>query len=226
MSKIWGRRPSPSLVISLLALFVALGGSAYAASKIGSKDIKKNAITAAKIKKNAVTTAKIKNNAVTGAKVKESSLGPVPSADSASTAASAQNFSRFSATGLKKLSIGQTTTLLTIGPFTLTAKCADKGGGLISAKAYLTTTQVGSSMYSSGGDNYYEANFNPGTEAQVGDETYNNNPSIGWEDTTGYYTGFRAASGDGATLLEGEVVKGILVYGAQCVYWASVMNVG
>ena len=75
-SKLRSRRPSPSLVISILALFVALGGSAYAASKVGTKDIKKNAVTAIKIKKNAVTTAKIKGNAVTGAKVDEGTLGP------------------------------------------------------------------------------------------------------------------------------------------------------
>ena len=40
MSKLRAGRPSPALVISLLALFVALGGSAYAATKIGTKDIK------------------------------------------------------------------------------------------------------------------------------------------------------------------------------------------
>jgi hypothetical protein len=37
-------RPSPSLVISLLALFVALGGTAVAVSKIGSNDIARNAV--------------------------------------------------------------------------------------------------------------------------------------------------------------------------------------
>ena len=49
MRKLRANRPSPALVISVIALFVALGGSAYAAKKIGSKEIKNNAITAAKI---------------------------------------------------------------------------------------------------------------------------------------------------------------------------------
>ena len=57
-------RISSAHVIAVLALFIALGGGAYAGSKIGSNQIKKNAVTAAKIKKNAVTTAKIKKNAV------------------------------------------------------------------------------------------------------------------------------------------------------------------
>src|SRR3982751_298680 len=49
------RRPTPSLVISILALFVAMGGTGYAALKlpknsVGSKQIKKNAVTGTKVK--------------------------------------------------------------------------------------------------------------------------------------------------------------------------------
>jgi hypothetical protein len=78
-------------VVSCLALFVALGGSTYAAislpkKSVGTKQLKKNAVTKAKIKKNAITTAKIRANAVTGAKVKESTLSTVPSANMANTA--------------------------------------------------------------------------------------------------------------------------------------------
>lgn len=232
MPKIRAKRPSPSLVISILALFVALGGSAYAASKVGTKEIKNKAITAAKIKKNAITTAKIKNEAVTGAKIKEASLGAVPhavnadNASNATNAANAANFSRFSTSGLKKASVGQTVSLLTVGPFTITGKCADIGGGLTQATQWMTTSQAGSSMYSNGDTSHYEANFNPNTEVEIGYETYNNNPYIGWENAGNYYTGFQAASGDGATLLEGEAVSGVLVYGAQCVFWVSATNVG
>src|ERR1700754_1158633 len=83
------KRPSPALLISLLSLFVALGGSAYAATKIGTGDIKPNAVTTSKIKNGAITTAKIKDNAVDGAKVNEGSLGTVPEATRAASAASA-----------------------------------------------------------------------------------------------------------------------------------------
>ncbi len=87
-------RITPSLVISMLALFVALGGASYAAigkNSVGSKQLKKNAVTSKKIKKNAVTAKKIKKNAVTGAKVKESSLSTVPEATHAGSADSATN---------------------------------------------------------------------------------------------------------------------------------------
>jgi hypothetical protein len=74
-------RLSPALVISLIALFVSIGGVGYAASKSGTSDIKNGAVTAKKLHKKAVTTKKIKNDAVNGNKVLESSLGTVPSAN-------------------------------------------------------------------------------------------------------------------------------------------------
>ena len=53
------RHLTPSLVISLMALFVALGGASYAAVKIP-----KNSVGAAQIKKNAVTSAKVKDRSL------------------------------------------------------------------------------------------------------------------------------------------------------------------
>lgn len=86
--------PRHNTVIAYLALFVALGGSAYAATQlpknsVGSKQLKSNAVTAAKIKNGAVSGAKIGANTVTGANVDESSLGRVPSAVSAESATAA-----------------------------------------------------------------------------------------------------------------------------------------
>jgi hypothetical protein len=67
-------RPSPALAISLIALFVALGGTGYAAMTINGKNIKNNSIPGKKLKNGAVTAKKIKSNAVTGAKVKAGTL--------------------------------------------------------------------------------------------------------------------------------------------------------
>jgi hypothetical protein len=49
------RRPSPALVVSVIALVVALGGTSYAAivlpaNSVGTRQIKKNAVTTAKVK--------------------------------------------------------------------------------------------------------------------------------------------------------------------------------
>jgi hypothetical protein len=62
-------RPSPALVISAIALFVAIGGISWAAATIGTNDIKNNAVTAKKLHKKAVTTKKIKNTAVNRTKL-------------------------------------------------------------------------------------------------------------------------------------------------------------
>jgi hypothetical protein len=69
MRKFKRLRPSPALVISAIALFVAIGGISWAAATISTKDIKKNAVTTKKIKNNAVTGAKLSDKAVTGAKL-------------------------------------------------------------------------------------------------------------------------------------------------------------
>jgi len=81
-------------VVSCLALFVALGGSAYAVKQlpknsVGTKQIKKNAVTKKKVRKNAINGPKVKNNSLTGADIKLSKLGTVPSAKNATTASTA-----------------------------------------------------------------------------------------------------------------------------------------
>lgn len=88
MRKLVGR-PSPALLISMLALFVALGSVALA----GKKDkAPKNSVVSSSIKNGKVKTKDISNKKgvkskdivdgeVTGADVDESSLGQVPSSD-------------------------------------------------------------------------------------------------------------------------------------------------
>ncbi len=75
-----------SNVMATIAVFIALGGSAYAATQlkknsVGTRQLRKNSVTTAKIKNGAVTTSKIVNGAVTGAQVNLGSLGTVPSAN-------------------------------------------------------------------------------------------------------------------------------------------------
>ncbi len=69
-------RPSPALIISIIALIAALGGTAWAVSKnsVGNKQLKKNAVSASKIQNNAVTSGKIKARAVTGAKIADGAV--------------------------------------------------------------------------------------------------------------------------------------------------------
>jgi hypothetical protein len=63
------KRLTFSNVIAVIALFVALGGGAYAAVKlpansVGTKQLKKNAVTGKKIASNAVTSGKVKDGSL------------------------------------------------------------------------------------------------------------------------------------------------------------------
>lgn len=63
------RRITPAGVLALIALVAALAGTAYAAKKIGSKQLKAGAVTTKKLKNKSVTTAKLADSAVTVGKV-------------------------------------------------------------------------------------------------------------------------------------------------------------
>lgn len=49
------RKPSPAMLIAMLALFVAAGGPAYAAKTINGKVLKNRSIAGSKIKRNTLT---------------------------------------------------------------------------------------------------------------------------------------------------------------------------
>jgi hypothetical protein len=73
-------------VVSTICLFLLLGGAAWAATALP-----KNSVGTPQLKNNAVTGAKVKDGSLTGADVKASTLGQVPSAATAGTAASASH---------------------------------------------------------------------------------------------------------------------------------------
>lgn len=76
-------RISPTTVLATVALFAALGGAAYAGSKIDGSTIEKGTVGSTQLAKGAVTKKAIAKDAVTGKAVKESSLKTVPSAATA-----------------------------------------------------------------------------------------------------------------------------------------------
>jgi hypothetical protein len=85
-------RPSPALVISIIALFVALGGTGYAINTIDSSDVINNSLTSKDVKNRSLHRKDVKPNTLGGGQINEASLAKVPSAataDSAATAGSA-----------------------------------------------------------------------------------------------------------------------------------------
>jgi hypothetical protein len=65
--------PSPAMVIALVALFVALGGSAYALTVTGA-NIRNGSITAADVKNRSLTGRKFQLNSIGGNAIKPSAL--------------------------------------------------------------------------------------------------------------------------------------------------------
>jgi hypothetical protein len=91
MKRLGQRRPSASLVVSCIALFIALGGTVYAGTTISGKTIKKNSLPGNRLKKNSVPGNRVKKNSLTGVQINEAKLGQVPSAAAASNASNATN---------------------------------------------------------------------------------------------------------------------------------------
>jgi hypothetical protein len=98
------RRPSPSMVVAMLALFVALSGTALAMkghhgrrhhklrlgkNTVGTRQLKRKAVRTGKLANNAINGRKVKDNSLSGADINLGALGTVPSAVEAAHAGDA-----------------------------------------------------------------------------------------------------------------------------------------
>jgi hypothetical protein len=87
--KKWIGRPSPAMVVAVVALVCALTGTAWAAlgkNSVGSRQLKAKAVTTGKIANSAVNGAKVANGSLSGADINVGALGTVPKATSADSA--------------------------------------------------------------------------------------------------------------------------------------------
>ncbi|HUA10762.1 MAG TPA: hypothetical protein VMA83_02010 [Solirubrobacteraceae bacterium] len=135
--------------MATLAFMLAIGGSAYAATRlpansVGTRQLKRGAVTRAKIGKGAVGAAQVAPGSLTGAQIKASTLGPVPDAnDLGGLPASA-----FGATSWNSVDFAPSSeeekTLLTDGPLTITSKCISKGGSRYLNQIYVVSTVAAS----------------------------------------------------------------------------------
>jgi hypothetical protein len=96
MTKLHGKRPSPALVVSIVALVVAMAGTGYAQftlpdKSVGTRQLKNGAVTNKKLHTDAVTDVKISKNTITGDRIKLGTLGTVPKANLANSATRANS---------------------------------------------------------------------------------------------------------------------------------------
>lgn len=144
--------PSASTAVALLALFVALGGTGYAAVKINGKNVKNKTIAG----------REFKNNTLTGKQIRESKLATVPKAKSATTADTANALAGGAAAGfvrpgkvldtdlVKLPAVGNSAatsplkTVFTRGPFSLQMACWNAPAGETALRLRFTSNEAGS----------------------------------------------------------------------------------
>jgi hypothetical protein len=230
MHKLYSRRPSPAMVIALVALFASLGGVGYAATKVGSKQIANNSIKSADVRNNSIAGKDVRNNSLTGKDVKgltgadinESKLGSVPTATlaegavNAGRASSAGSVDGVFRSGLVKLARGQDKALVTRGQFSLRAVCSDSGGNSVGALLVKNVGTAAAVLHNNYNDSYNPPEtLAPGAELdgfyQV--ETAQGDPYY----YGGYYNMFSVVGPDG-TALEGHGSIGAEVLGSDCVF--------
>jgi len=156
-------RPSAAMVVALIALFVAMGGTTYAVKRlpkrsVGAAQLKKDAVRTKNIKARNVTRSRIAKksidsdlvgtDALVGKNILESSLGKVPSAKDADHATTADKVNGLAVQKFSfRVPAGTAgTNVLTLNGLALNAVCG--AGPALSVTA--TTTVSGAVIHSGG----------------------------------------------------------------------------
>ncbi len=223
-------RPSPALAVAAIALFVALGGTAFAATQINGNQLKPKSVGGGKLKpftggllkKQSVGAGKIKKDTLGGFQIDENRLGTVPSAKSIAGDA------RYNV----KVAFGQAQTLATVGPLTLTGTClqnvTDAKGetGRDVARVLVSTTEAntavnGSTASLNGGS---AGLLQPGTpdEQRIAIE-YSVPTGAGLYLSGGHVTAY-APSGSGLVSGSGQNAAALNLFGAACTFQGAALQ--
>ena len=200
------RRPSPALIVAIVALVAALAGTAVALP--GKNSVKGNDIA-----KNAVKSSDVKNDKLTGTDINESTLGTVPNAAKVDVLKPSQG----------KLTSGQTATLVQHGPLTLTVECGDADNdNNLDTTVFIASSTEGT-VWSSWEDGAND--LGPNTPK---DEREATDPN--WTESSGAYTydGYEPVS---ATAANGQGIGAQVARAAEessntCWYWSDATILG
>jgi hypothetical protein len=122
------------MTVALIALFISLGGTGYAITKINGKQLVDRSVSAKKIQKNSLTSTEVRTAALSDRTrqllvpraPKKAHKGAVRVAEADPTAVGTT----------VTMSTGDTRTLFTKGPFTVFAICEDRGNGVVRVAIY------------------------------------------------------------------------------------------
>jgi hypothetical protein len=197
-------------VIATIALFLALGGGAYAAITLP-----KNSVGAKQLKKNAVVSKKVKNHSLLKKDFKAGQLPPGPrglqglqglQGPKGDQGAAGTVPGLVTTNGVAKLSVGDSRTLWAYGPFTITGTCTDGGVSGFSMSLSAVSTEANSELYN------MEGSDNPDFETVTG---------TGFTTDTNTNVDFAAPSG---AALDVVIHLGVHGLGADC--WAAGFGIG
>src|SRR4051794_31831243 len=157
-----------SNVVATIAVFVALGGGAYAATKlaahsVGTKQLKNKAVTPPKLAKKTIKLLKGKKGArgPVGAQGAIGAQGPTGGQGPTGAAGVAPGF--VSTKGVMKLSVGDSKTVWEHGPLKITGTCEDTGGGKIKMTLSASSTEADSDLYGMQGTSNPSVDFREST---------------------------------------------------------------
>ena len=163
--------PSPAMAVAVIALCVALSGTAYAAAKISGKNIKNRSIAGSKMKKNTLGSNEIKESSIA------SKMPTVPSATNATNATNATRANTAAELdGLVKFGAAQgldtaETDVYNSGKLRLTQAC--DGAGALLLRAYTAVDNASIFAYGNGSDTSdgdFDISENPKTVSQGSEE--------------------------------------------------------
>jgi len=206
------KRISPALVVSIIALFVALGGTGYAATKLSSR----SQASAAKCGTKCQEIKLIKSLFPKASVAKAKYATTAGTAKRATSAASVDNIK----TWFVKASMGQTVTLFTAGPFTYTGQCSNVSGKP-EAQTFVATSQDGSVSDSYAQSQGTHIPFNVATGAiPIGyTSNYHVSTATAGPHWAGPYDGSDTQfSGDGHTYVNTFTSVGTNLQSADCVF--------
>jgi len=189
------------MAVSLVALFMSLGGVGYAAAtgSIDSREIKNNSVRSADLKNNdvrgtdirtgTVTGSDVKDDALKGADVLESSLGTVPQATNATQAGNAAHANTATAAssagnsaqlgGIPASSYPSGVEIVTADSAVVTADPAVYGTSSVTA-----TCPAGKKVIGGGGDSSFTGLFTPGVLNVAVQDSAPNATETGWRYTS------------------------------------------
>ena len=146
------RRPSPALVISIIALVFAMGGTGWAVTQlprnsVGTPQLKQSAVTSAKIKDGTIATADLAAATRTALRGQTGATGATgaqgPPGPSVGAAAMSATVTTINASSTEVVALGNSASASRSGPITVT----QASRLLFSATVHLTKPTTGTRAY-------------------------------------------------------------------------------